>query len=171
MADTANMDYEDITRALTEMDDGQLEALRSKVSSLQDRRLEEQVFKDAEARRWAAEERESKSGDGSGHVRWEMVRCNDCPRCKAGIKPHGPYLYRYFWKDGKLKSKYLGKKISSGEATERYPEGTTPESLDPAGVARAQADVARQWAEIQGEESEDANATAPEASSPGVALQ
>lgn len=155
MANTANLGYEDIARALREMDDGQLEAIRSKVSSLQDRRLEEQVRRDAEARNWAADEREGKGGDGSGHVRWEMVRCNDCPRCKAGIKPHGPYLYRYYWSGGKLRCKYLGKAIKAGEATERYPEGTTPESLDPAGVARAQADVARRWAEIQADD-EDA---------------
>lgn len=136
---------------LEEMDDGQLEALRSKVERLQDRRLEEQVRRDAEERRSAEEAK----GAGGGHVRWEMVRCNDCLRCKAGLKPHGPYLYRYFWREGRLRCEYLGKAIKAKHVEEaQLPEGTRPEDIDAAGVARAQADVARQWAAIQAEHEE-----------------
>lgn len=152
------MDTETISK-LEQMDDGQLEELRARITSLQDKRLEEQVRRDSEERKSAAEE--AKGGDGSGHVRWEMIKCGDCLRCKAGLRPHGPYLYRYYWQDGKLKSKYLGKSIKADAATVQYPEGTTPEDLDPAGVARAQADVARQWASVQAEQEEaDAEANA-----------
>src|SRR5919107_3919896 len=48
----------------------------------------------------------------SGHTgtyRWEYVSCGHserCKRCKSGRK-HGPYLYRYFYKDGKQRSEYV----------------------------------------------------------------
>src|SRR5918998_2624092 len=48
------------------------------------------------------------SGHG-GHYQWEYVQCGNrerCRKCKAGEK-HGPYLYRYFYKDGKQKSEYI----------------------------------------------------------------
>jgi hypothetical protein len=45
----------------------------------------------------------------TGHYQWEYVQCGNkdrCRKCKEGIK-HGPYLYRYFYKNGKLKSEYI----------------------------------------------------------------
>jgi hypothetical protein len=45
----------------------------------------------------------------TGHYQWEYVACGNkerCPKCKEGIK-HGPYLYRYFYKDGKQRSEYI----------------------------------------------------------------
>ena len=45
----------------------------------------------------------------AGHYQWEFVSCghkNRCQKCKSGHK-HGPYLYRYFYKDGKQKSQYI----------------------------------------------------------------
>jgi hypothetical protein len=44
-----------------------------------------------------------------GHYQWEFVQCghkNRCQRCQSGRK-HGPYLYRYFYQNGKQKSQYI----------------------------------------------------------------
>ncbi len=45
----------------------------------------------------------------AGHYQWEYVQCGNrdrCRKCKEGTK-HGPYLYRYFYKDGKQRSEYI----------------------------------------------------------------
>ncbi len=48
----------------------------------------------------------------SGHTgtyRWEHVTCGHserCRKCQSG-KKHGPYLYRYFYKDAKQRSEYI----------------------------------------------------------------
>lgn len=45
----------------------------------------------------------------TGHYQWEYVACGNkdrCRKCKGGEK-HGPYLYRYFYKDGTQKSEYI----------------------------------------------------------------
>jgi hypothetical protein len=44
-----------------------------------------------------------------GTYQWEMVECGHkerCKKCKSG-KKHGPYLYRYFYKNGKYTSQYI----------------------------------------------------------------
>ena len=44
-----------------------------------------------------------------GTYQWEMVRCGHsgrCKKCQAGEK-HGPYLYRYAYKDGRRVSEYI----------------------------------------------------------------
>ncbi len=44
-----------------------------------------------------------------GTYQWEMVRCGHperCKKCQSGEK-HGPYLYRYFYKDGRRTSEYV----------------------------------------------------------------
>ena len=47
----------------------------------------------------------SKKKVGKMTVQLERVRCGkNCKGC-----PHGPYLYGYYWKDGRLVSVYLGK--------------------------------------------------------------
>ena len=45
----------------------------------------------------------------SGSYQWEMVRCGHPERCKKcqGGEKHGPYLYRYFYKDGRRTSEYV----------------------------------------------------------------
>lgn len=144
-----------MTGELTELTDAQLEALRGRVEDLQSRRLEEQVRRDAEARANAGAAEEAKGGDGRGHIRWEMINCGDCHKCHAGLRPHGPYWYQYRWKDGKLKGKYLGKRIPAAAASESHPEGSRPEDVYPASVARVQADNARQWAVLQEQRVED----------------
>ena len=45
----------------------------------------------------------------SGTYQWEMVRCGHaerCKKCQSGEK-HGPYLYRYLYKDGRRTSEYV----------------------------------------------------------------
>jgi hypothetical protein len=45
----------------------------------------------------------------AGHYQWEFRQCghkNRCKRCQSGHK-HGPYLYRYFYRDGKYRSQYI----------------------------------------------------------------
>lgn len=61
----------------------------------------------------------------------EMVSCGDCAKCLAGGKVHGPYWYRYFRRNGKMVSEYVGKEIGSKDATKDMPEGSTPEDLFP----------------------------------------
>lgn len=44
-----------------------------------------------------------------GTYQWEMVRCGHserCKKCQTGER-HGPYLYRYVYKDGRRTSEYL----------------------------------------------------------------
>jgi hypothetical protein len=50
-------------------------------------------------------------GDGHGTIVKERVTCGDesCHCMKPGGSKHGPYMYRYYYADGKLKSEYVGK--------------------------------------------------------------
>jgi len=44
-----------------------------------------------------------------GHYQWEYRQCGHkerCKLCKNG-KRHGPYLYRYIYRDGKYRSEYI----------------------------------------------------------------
>jgi hypothetical protein len=45
---------------------------------------------------------------GSGYYQLEKVRCGKkgCRKCAEGAA-HGPYLYRYFRKDGRMTSEYI----------------------------------------------------------------
>jgi hypothetical protein len=47
---------------------------------------------------------------GRGTIAEETVKCGDesCS-CMSGGGEHGPYKYRYFYKDGELTSEYVGK--------------------------------------------------------------
>ena len=46
--------------------------------------------------------------NGRGTVVKERVKCAADCTCNDGTG-HGPYLYRYYYEDGKLKSEYIGK--------------------------------------------------------------
>ena len=44
-----------------------------------------------------------------GHYQWEYRQSGHkerCKRCQSG-KRHGPYLYRYLYRDGKYRSEYI----------------------------------------------------------------
>ena len=47
--------------------------------------------------------------------RQEQVRCGKrgCTRC-----PHGPYWYAYWRENGRLRSRYIGKTLPRGEASD-----------------------------------------------------
>ena len=79
-------------------------------------RLQTRIEAELESRRQEAEKK-SHSKDNEqlfyskqgGYYQWEYVACGHqerCQKCKYG-KKHGPYLYRYFYKDGKQRSQYI----------------------------------------------------------------
>ena len=53
---------------------------------------------------------------GATWYRLEMVRCGKqaCKKCAAS-EGHGPYWYAYFRKNGKMKSRYIGKNLAEGK--------------------------------------------------------
>jgi uncharacterized protein DUF6788 len=57
------------------------------------------------AERHVAEARQT----GSGTYEWQYRTCGHkarCKRCKSG-KKHGPYLYRFYYREGKYRSEYI----------------------------------------------------------------
>jgi hypothetical protein len=84
----------------------ELEALRNRIEGeLTRRELAEREPIDG---RQVVEERPASAGT----LRLEMVKCGKerCRKCKEG-PAHGPYWYLYFRRNGKLTSRYIGKKI------------------------------------------------------------
>ncbi len=83
----------------------ELLGLQSRIAEeLQTRQQQERIRK----HRPSSTEQLFVSGN-AGHYQWEYVQCGHkerCHKCKSG-KKHGPYLYRYFYKDGKQKSAYI----------------------------------------------------------------
>jgi hypothetical protein len=83
-------------------------------------RLQVRIQAELDTRRRAQEEQQNRHGAATGkdqlfysghagHYQWEYVECGNkdrCRKCKAGQK-HGPYLYRYFYRDGKQRSQYI----------------------------------------------------------------
>jgi hypothetical protein len=51
------------------------------------------------------------SGGGKGTIVKEKVTCGDesCNCSESDGNKHGPYLYRYYYADGKVQSEYIGK--------------------------------------------------------------
>ena len=90
-----------ITTATTE----ELKALSARITAeIGERDRAHRQRRHEEREREQREEREA----GQGY-RWEQVACGHadrCLKCKSGER-HGPYLYRYFRKDGKQKSEYV----------------------------------------------------------------
>lgn len=83
---------------------GELERLKQRIETELGRRRE--AAEDAEgASRKVLESHDTPGGT----YQWEMVECGHkerCKKCKGG-KKHGPYLYRYFYKNGKYTSQYI----------------------------------------------------------------
>lgn len=131
-------------RDLEAMGDGELLELKHEIEGiLESRRREER-----ERRR---RERAESLGEGGVWLEWEHTNCGKCPRCAAGLYVHGPYWYEYRYTGGKMKSRYVGKRLSEDTAREHARpawSGMAPEELHPAGVARARADAERRYAEI-----------------------
>jgi hypothetical protein len=58
-----------------------------------------------------------------GTFQWQMRECGHkerCNKCKSG-KRHGPYLYRFYYRDGKRYSEYISLKKACALGLERPP--------------------------------------------------
>ena len=64
---------------------------------------------------WQQDEPSTGPSAGGDHYRQEYTKCNKagCTTCTAG-QGHGPYWYRYYREQGKLKKQYLGKNYRKG---------------------------------------------------------
>jgi len=91
-----------ITTATT----AELEELRNRIEAELTRR--ELAGREPTDGRQVVEERPASAST----LRLEMVKCGKerCKKCGRG-EGHGPYWYLYFRKNGKLKSRYIGKII------------------------------------------------------------
>jgi hypothetical protein len=59
----------------------------------------------------------------TGTFQWQMRECGHkerCNKCKSG-KRHGPYLYRFYYRDGKRHSEYISLKKARALGLERPP--------------------------------------------------
>jgi hypothetical protein len=59
----------------------------------------------------------------AGTFQWQMRECGHkqrCDKCKSG-KRHGPYLYRFYYRDGKRHSEYIPLKRARAVGLERPP--------------------------------------------------
>ena len=57
----------------------------------------------------------------TGTFQWQMRECGHkerCNKCKSG-KRHGPYLYRFYYRDGKRHSEYISLKKARALGLER----------------------------------------------------
>jgi hypothetical protein len=84
----------------------ELETLRNRIEGELARR--ELAEREPAENRQVVEERPASAGT----LRLEMVKCGKehCRKCREG-PAHGPYWYLYFRRNGKLTSRYIGKRI------------------------------------------------------------
>jgi predicted ATPase/DNA-binding SARP family transcriptional activator len=56
-------------------------------------------------------------GGASVKYSQQYRRCGrpNCPTCTPPGRGHGPYWYAYWWEDGRVRSRYLGKELPSAE--------------------------------------------------------
>jgi hypothetical protein len=57
----------------------------------------------------------------AGTFQWQMRECGHkdrCNKCKSG-KRHGPFLYRFYYRDGKRRSEYISLKKARALGLER----------------------------------------------------
>jgi hypothetical protein len=92
-------------------------------------RLQARIEAELEGRR--AEERDHEGGveipesreTPAGTFRWQMRECGHkdrCNKCKGGER-HGPYLYRFYYRNGKRRSEYIPLKKARALGLERPP--------------------------------------------------
>src|SRR5215203_894261 len=88
----------------------------AQTSDLEDlrNRIEAELARRELAEREPAEDRQvvEERPASAGTLRLEMVKCGKdrCKKCERG-EGHGPYWYLYFRRNGKLRSRYIGKMI------------------------------------------------------------
>ena len=96
------------------------EGLKRRLAALRERRaridaeieqLEAQLDAQERAGQKGGEVLEVESARGGGSYVLQKVRCGKptCRCARAGGELHGPYWYLYWKKDGKTKSRYVGK--------------------------------------------------------------
>jgi hypothetical protein len=97
----------------------ELERLRVRIEAeLEGRRGAEE--RDLESHQSAAEVLKSHE-TSAGTFQWQMRECGHkdrCNKCKSG-KRHGPYLYRFYYRDGKRHSEYISLKKARALGLER----------------------------------------------------
>jgi hypothetical protein len=100
----------------------ELERLRIRIEAeLQGRRGEEE--RDHESHESAALEVLESHHTPAGTFQWQMRECGHkdrCNKCKSG-KRHGPYLYRFYYRDGKRHSEYISLSKARALGLERPP--------------------------------------------------
>jgi hypothetical protein len=100
----------------------ELERLRIRIEAeLQGRRGAE--ARDHESHESAAIEVLESHHTPGGTFQWQMRECGHkerCNKCKSG-KRHGPYLYRFYYRDGKRHSEYISLKKARALGLERPP--------------------------------------------------
>lgn len=87
---------------------GELERLRECIDRELDERRRREREKE-ERRRLAQERDDERLFFAGGTYRWERRECGKkdrCEKCRSGER-HGPYLYRYYRKDGRQRSEYV----------------------------------------------------------------
>ena len=80
-------------------------------------------------------ERAESAGEGGRWLEHERVNCGRCKRCLEGGRHHGPYWYLYEYAGGKMRSRYVGRRLFADAACEigradladRTPEEAYPE--------------------------------------------
>jgi hypothetical protein len=94
------------------------------------KRLRARIEAELQGRRGAAERNHQSAVEvveshetPAGTFQWQMRQCGHkerCNKCKSG-KRHGPYLYRFYYRDGKRHSEYIPLKKARALGLERPP--------------------------------------------------
>lgn len=85
---------------------------------------------------------EGAGGEGGRWLRFEYTKCGKCSRCADGRYVHGPYWYLYEYTGGKMKSTYVGRRVTDGVASAHGAPGLAgkrPEDVYPREVERLRA--------------------------------
>ena len=86
----------------------ELEALRDRLEAELVRRELAHKKRETTGERSVVEERSTSTGT----LRLEMVKCGKerCKKCQEGPS-HGPYWFQYYRRNGRLTSRYIGKRV------------------------------------------------------------
>lgn len=118
-------------RDLQEMSAGELRRLIEEAR-------EELRGREAEERARRRRERAESLGEGGRWLEHERVNCGRCKRCIEGGRHHGPYWYLYEYTGGKMRSRYVGRRLSGNVAgdmgredlADKKPEEVYPEEYE-----------------------------------------
>lgn len=107
---------------------------------------EELRRREVEERSRRRRERAESAGESGRWLEHERVNCGRCKRCVGGGRHHGPYWYLYEYRGGRMRSRYVGRRLFGDAAAqmgredlaemtpeEAYPEEYAAEAGDPVG--------------------------------------